>query len=134
MPGIFTYFKRLLPGHKPLVTYQIVEVEKGVLVPGAGDDEAIASLKNHPGMIALLNRMRLQGSILQSKLQTRQKDIRDVDILVIGLSWLRFVESEIGTATGNLRNKEVPRIATNEVEDFEKIRSAIQSIGNTNPE
>jgi hypothetical protein len=105
-----------------------VEIEKGVQVAG-GDAEAIASLRNHPGMVALLNRARLRQAVLKTQLSTtRHKDIRDVDFLQSGLYWLGFVESELAAVTVGLRNKSVPKLADTEVSTFEDILSAIESI------
>lgn len=106
----------------------VVEIPKGVAL-GADDDRLIATLSEHPGMTALLNRFRLKKAVLEAQLRSRQKDIRDVDYLVAGIHWLGFVESEISTAIQRTSEKSTPRLATFEVAEFERARSAIESIG-----
>jgi hypothetical protein len=134
--GIFAWiWRKLAPGPKPLVNYLVVEIEKGVAVTHADDDAAIASLKNHPGMIALLNRMKLRQAALRAQLETvRHKDIRDVDFLVTSVSWLGLLQREVNTAIGNLHDKK-PRAATiDEDLEFKRLLSSIESIGATTPE
>lgn len=110
--------------------WAIVEVEKGVRVT-EDDDRLIATLQEHPGMTALLNRFRLKRAVLEAQLRSRQKDIRDADFLVAGIYWLGFAESEISQATHRVSAKSTPRFADLETQEFEKARTAIQSIGTT---
>lgn len=118
---------------KPEVQYLVVEIEKGVSYASAGDEGAIASLKHHPGFVALMNRMKLKRAVLEAQLKGgRHKEIRDVDILQLGLYWLGYAEHEINSAVGNLKEKSEPRLAVNELEEFQRVRSAIESVGATN--
>jgi len=98
----------------------------------AADDAAIASLKEHPGMKALLNRFRLQQEALKSRLEgTRHKDLRDVDSCQLGLYWLGFAESQIRASIGKAQERETPVLAQSEILEFERILSAIETVGTT---
>lgn len=133
MPGILSW---LFESTRPKIPrYFVVEVEKGVPVANSKDDEAIASLKHHPGFVALANRLRLKKAALKSQLEaTRHKDIRDVDFLQSGIAWLRYVESEVDTAIGSIRNKGSRPASDDEVKWFEEIRHSIEGVGTTTPE
>lgn len=114
------------PSRKPSLL--VVEVEKHI---NLGDPVAIAALKHHPGFVALQSRLRLQQSLLKVKLCTvRHKDIRDVDQLQSYISGLGYLESEVNRAVGEITKSPVkPDI--DELEEFERVRSAIESIGTT---
>jgi len=128
---MFQWLRKIWPSQKTPRQYYIVEVEKGM--PTTGDVEAISSLKNHPGMIALVNRMRLKRAALKAQLEnSKHESLRDVDLLVTGLYWLRYIESEVSNAVGEVQKK-TPRLAVDEVTAFEEIRNAIESIGTTSP-
>lgn len=110
-------------------SYTIITEEKGVPVANSGDDEVIASLLNHPGFVALCNRFKLKRQALLAQLEgTRHKEIRDVDFIQSGLYWLRFAESEVNTATRNLRIGAQRKAAPEEVIEFNKVLSAIESV------
>jgi hypothetical protein len=106
--------------------YQVIELEKGV--PIRGDEAAIATLRDHPGFVALMNRMKLKQAFLKAQLEQRHESLRDVDILVIGLAWSRLMEFEVNTAIGKLKANQSP-VALVDVDEFEKVRSAIESVG-----
>ena len=68
-----------------------VPVEKGVLVSGSEDEAALASLQGHPGVQALLNRLKLQSAVLERQLVTvHHKDLHDVYFLQSGITWVRY--------------------------------------------
>lgn len=115
-------------------TWQVVELEKPIPVQHEDDAVAIASLKGHPGIIALLNRLRLQQAVLETKLRTtRYKELADVYLDQSSLLGLRTTQLEIAAATQNLDEKRKPRKATfDEIEQFEKIRASIESVRPTN--
>ena len=110
--------------------WQVVEIEKPVPVQREDDAVAIASLAGHPGMIALLNRLRLQQAVLETKLKTtRYKELVDVYLDQSSLLGLRAAQLELATATQNLDEKRKPRkAAIDEVEQFERIRASIESV------
>ena len=130
--GIKAWF---IPGRKPL-RWAIVEREKGVpILDRAADDAAIASLKEHPGMKALLNRFRLQREALEARLIKGQHgDIRGVDNLQSAIAWLGFSESQINEAIGRTKSREVTVAPAIETIEFEKARLAIEGLGITSPE
>ena len=133
--GFRAWVRRIFsPGSKS-PSYYIVEFKEGVPVPDRGDDEAIASLRDHPGMTAILNRLRLKRAILESELKNaRHSSLRDVDILQLGIFWNRFTESELNISTGRVSTRKMPTLAVDEVAEFEKVRAAIESIRATSPE
>lgn len=115
--------------------WNVVEVEKPVPVLDGSDNEAIALLKSHPGMIALLNRLRLQRVVLENQLTTtRQKDIHDANYLLARITGLRYVESQIREATNNLEIKRHRVASFDEANQFDLIMSSIEGVGTTNPE
>ena len=127
-PGVWAWLKKIFTR---LITprYLVVEIEKGIQIAAGADNDAIALLKNHPGFLALTNRMRLKKAALKAALeQTRHDTIRDVDFLQSGLYWLGFLESEVNKAVQDLKTKSAPKLAVNEVEEFEKVRAAIESV------
>lgn len=113
----------------PRQQYQVIEIEKGVSVKI--DDAAIATLSDHPGFVALVNRMKLRKAYISSQLtNNRHESIRDVDSLQHGLHWLGYLESEVNTAIGNVKAKAPAVYASDSVaEEFERVRSAIETIG-----
>lgn len=109
--------------------WAIVEVEKPVPITDHSDDAAMASLQNHPGVTALLNRLRLQRAALETRLLTTQhKDLNDVYLLQSRISGLGFAELEIRNATKNLEVRRQRPASIHEIEQFEKIKAAIESV------
>ena len=128
LPGVWAWLKKIFTR---LITpsYLVVEIEKGIQIAAGADNDAIALLKNHPGFLALTNRMRLKKAALKAALeQTRHDTIRDVDFIQSGLYWLGFLELEVKKAVQDLQTKAAPKLAVNEVEEFEKVRAAIESV------
>lgn len=113
----------------------VVEVDKPTSIIDKSDEAAIASLENHPGAIALLNRLRLQRALLETQLLTTHfKDLRDADFVQSRIAGLGYVESQIRSATKNLSDKKTRLATATEVEEFQKVLSSIESIRTTNPE
>ena len=113
--------------------WTIVEVEKPVPITDHSDDAAMASLQDHPGVTALLNRLRLQRAVLETRLlATQHKDLNDVYLLQSRISGLGFAELEIRNATKNLEVRRQRPASIQEIEQFEKIRSSIESVRPTN--
>ena len=123
--GIYAWFL-IKPQAQIPRQYQIIEVEKGI--PNRGDDAAIATLRDHPGFVALMNRLNLKKAYLKAQLETRHESLRDVDILVTGIAWIRYLEFEISAAVGKASKAPAPA-SLDEVELFNKISTAIESIG-----
>ena len=114
---------------KPL-QYQLIELEKPIPVTREEDLAAIVSLKGHPGILALLNRLRLQQASLESQLRTtRFKELYDLYLVQSSLFGLRYIESEIRFATQTTEDRRTARPASpDEVEQFERIMNAIESV------
>jgi hypothetical protein len=131
---VLSYLKRTFT--KPInPRILVVEVEKGLSRSSFADEQSIASLKHHPGFVALTNKLRFKRQVLEAQLKSvRHESIRDVDNIQSRIFGLGYLESEVDSAVGNLR-KETPREADeHEVKWFNEISAAIQGIGNTNPE
>lgn len=126
--------ERLIP-RPQTPRYTVVEIEKPIPILDRADEAAMAGLQNHPGMMALLNRLRLQRSALTTQLVTgRFKEIQDVYSLQYRIAGLGYVESEIRLATSNIENRKTRPASEYEVEEFEKVLRSIESVGNTTPE
>lgn len=102
------------------------------IVSDPSDNVAIASLETHPGFWALMNRLRVQKAILESRLYSkRAKDIREVDFLQSGISWLEYIENVCSRAT-NTEVEAVIEPAQYDVKaEFDKINSFIERVGSS---
>ena len=126
--GFIAWLVALFPRPKT-PQWIVVEVEKPVPVLEHSDAAAIASLKGHPGIEALLNRLRLQQvAIEQQILSNRHEDLGDVNFLLSCVFGLRAAQSEIRSATKNQDNRRTRPASPDEIEQFEKIKSAIESV------
>ena len=129
---VFNWLHKITRPQTP-PTWQVIEVEKPVPVLDRSDDSALESLAKHPGMIALLNRLRLQKAALESQVLSKKfKDLDDVNFLLANISGLRIAELEIRSATKNLEIRRQRPASIQESEQFEKIRSSIESVRPTN--
>jgi hypothetical protein len=133
--GLWPGVRGWLTRHSRLKSPRYVIIETERLAPLTAEDEAsIASLQNHPGMLALIRKCALMRAALISQLErTKHDSIRDVDFLQSGAHWLRFLEREMVAAAKVAKRKE-PRLAEDEVELFERIRAQIESVGTTSPD
>ena len=114
-------------------SYRILELEKPIPVTDHADDAAIASLAGHPGMTALLNRLKLRRAVLEKQLQTKQfKDLTDVYSLQLGILGSRNFEYEIREATKNLEVKRERPATFDEIQQFDRAMNSIESLRPTN--
>jgi hypothetical protein len=91
------FLAELFSGEKEQVL--IVELDKDSRHnPSVEDEESIRSLKNHPGFVALSNRLRLQAAALDAKLHQRQDSLRDLDRLQAGIEWCNWLETQVDKA------------------------------------
>jgi hypothetical protein len=128
--GLWAWIKSIFTRLK--TPRMIIEIEKGV--PTQVDREALASLQGHPGITALINKLRLQRQYMEAQLiKDRHETLRDADILQLGIYWTRFVESQIEQAIGTAKYKARPMVE-DEVEEFQRARSAIESVRPTRSE
>src|SRR5882762_5674828 len=112
---------------KPNPEVLILDYKGNRPVLEADDNEAIASLQNHPGFDAVRNRFKVQKSVLEAKLRQRQKSLRDVDILQLGIAWLSYIETECDKSVGKLRPVPVQPNG-DELAEFNKIYAAIERV------
>ena len=78
--------------------YLIVEVEKprevGMLDPEMA--ASVASLKQHPGFLYLLAKLRYQKAQLTAHLvRSRQTTLSDVDFIKSGIAWTGWLEEQL---------------------------------------
>ena len=110
----------------------VIEVERVVPLTG-GEDSAIATLKYHPGFIALCNKFRLQRQALRAQLeQGRFEKLEDVYRIQLAIAGLRILESEVDRATQTISRKEV-EATVDEREAFDRILMSIEGIGADKP-
>ena len=129
-PGWFRAWLSRIFARRKTPQWQLVELEKPVPILNGEDVAAMAALHGHPGVTALLNRLRLRRAALETQLKTtRFKDLDDVNFIQLGCSWLGYVESEIRFATQTTEDRRTARPASpDEVEQFERIMNAIESV------
>jgi len=114
--------------------YVIVEVDKAA--PTTREDlKAIATLKHHPGFLALIRKLNFMKAALRSQLeQRRYGTLRDYDSIQLGLYWLGILEHEVVAADAAVSQGSTRAATQEEVTEFEKISAAIERIGHTSPE
>ena len=112
----------------PEVEYRVVEVEKGPTSLGSSAD--IASLAEHPGMHALMARLRVQRSMLDSALRSNRHDsLADVAKLQAGIQWIAWIERQVNLAVGKSQPERFREPFELERQELEKIVQALQIVG-----
>jgi hypothetical protein len=117
------WFRGVAPG------YLVVELEKNSRSnPSVEDEEAVRSLVNHPGFVALSNRLRLQAAALDAKLHTRQESLRDVDRLQAGIEWCGWLQGQVDRAVA--KHKETKAVAPSPTEQqmFDQVIRRYQGV------
>lgn len=110
----------------------VIEVERVVPLTG-GEDSAIATLKLHPGFVALCNKLRLQRQALRAQLeQGRFEKLEDVYRVQLAIAGLGILESEVDRATQSVSRKKV-EATEDERLAFDKIMMSIEGIGADKP-
>jgi hypothetical protein len=114
---------------KKKVEYQLVEIDRHS-DKHLGSNSDIASLANHPGMLALMARMRVQKAAVESLLKnSRHQDLSDVAKLQAGIIWLSWIEKQVNLAVGR-QHQEAPREPfEQERAEFAKIAEALHLVG-----
>lgn len=111
--------------------YTIVEVPQPK--PQPPDPEAAKSmltLAEHPGFLYLVNKLKLQRHLLESKLKNdRHAKLGDVEFLQSGIFWTNWLEQQVNEQVYQARApKAVP--ATNyEEELFRKVQDQLEVVG-----
>ena len=125
--------RRLLTMLAPASTasLQIIEVErpKVVLPPAKEFRESLVALQTHPGMQYLLDRLRFQRYVLETKLRTeRAVNLRDIEFLQSGLFWCNWLEQQLNLLTQNPQPAPVAATQT-ELDIFNEVYSQLEKVG-----
>jgi hypothetical protein len=98
-------------------------------VPMVEDEESIRSLATHPGFVALMNRLKLQRSVLQTTLDTKKhSDIRVVDDLQAGLKWLDYLQGEVNRTVSRKAEAKAVAVRPSEQQEFDKVFRLIEGV------
>lgn len=113
------------------VQREIIEVEAPKPQVSSPElEESIKSLAAHPGFAALLNRLRLQRSQLESKLRTDfDAKLDNLRFLQSGIFWTGWLERQLNR---QVYKAEAPRGQTPLQEEqaaFEAIHKTLQAVG-----
>lgn len=93
-------------------------------------DRAIVNLHGNPGFNALMDRLRVQKSVLEATLKNeRHPDIRVVDHLQSGIYWLSYLEKEVDRRVHKIVTARPIEMEDAEVAEVARIQSAIERIG-----
>lgn len=115
---------------KPKVEYQVIEVDRHN-DKQLGSNSDIVALANHPGMLALLSRMRVQRAAIEGMLRNgRHRDLSEVTRLQAGVLWLSWMEKQINQAVGRQQQLDKPRDPFEiERQELARIAEALQIVG-----
>lgn len=92
------------------------------------DEDTIRTLLDHPGFLMLINRLKIQKSLLDAKLRlSHHSDLREVDSLQSGMYWLGYLEDTIDKLVHNRKRpvQEVPEDSI--MREFNRVRAGIKS-------
>jgi len=120
--------KAKVKASKP-ASFQVIELEKPIPKLSREDNSNIASLATHPGFHALVGRLRLQRSMLQSALcNLPLNSLQDVYQLQAGIKWITWLDKQVTKAAG--KSGESPRDALElEEREFRRMAEALQLVG-----
>lgn len=117
---------------KSPVQFKVVEVERPspALDWSIEEQRAIVSLAGHPGLDALMRKLKLQRSLLESQLRSkRHSDIRQVDNLQSGIFWTNWLERQVREQVSK-KETQPPRDALDlEKSEFERVATALELVG-----
>jgi len=114
------------------IVYKILEVPTNATIPDfdAETQAAIRSLDSHPGFEALLNKLRLQRSLIDNNLRKQRQDkIEDYYWLQALEFALDYAESFLKSEVKKIRVPKPREAFDEETEQFEKISAALEVIG-----
>lgn len=113
----------------PKIEYQILEVDRHN-DKQLGSNSDIASLANHPGMVALLARMRIQRAAIEGLLRNgKHHDLSEVTKLQAGVLWLSWMEKQVNLAVGRQQESKPRDPFEIERRELERIAEALQIVG-----
>lgn len=93
------------------------------------DEESIQALANHPGFLALTQRLQLQRSALRTLLETKKHtDIRSVDDIQAGLKWLDYLSAEVDKTVFKKAEAKAVAVRPTERVQFEKVFAQIEGV------
>lgn len=130
-------YKKLFAPPVPEVVYVDQPVYRVVEVPAGRTPrkwtketrDSVATLMHHPGFLALVERLALQRSMLESKLAREyRKDLRENDWLQAGVFWLDYISTVMDQATATPRTAQRDAMEE-ELEAFKAIDATIERIG-----
>jgi hypothetical protein len=130
-------FNKLRDLFKPVIIYKVVEVKAPRPIVRWDDHtkDAVSTLSSHPGFIALLDKLRLTKSQLESKNNTQwKKDLREADFLQSGIFWCNWLEEEIRKSTVKGSQRQYVDPLAEELAAFKELDSRIERVGMANPE
>lgn len=109
--------------------YKVIELEKPAPKLTREDASNIASLANHPGFHALLGRLRIQRSLLETTLrQARHESLNEVYSLQAGINWITWLDKQVQQFAG--RKEPVAREAFElEEAEFRRMAEALEFVG-----
>lgn len=114
------------------VKYQVIEIEKPR--PNVRVDkesrQMVTSLAAHPGFQILLDRLKEQRSLLESKLKSeRHTKLEDVEFLQSGIFWTNWLESQLNREV-YMQERPQPKPATPEEQSLlERLQADIELVG-----
>lgn len=121
---------RLRDWFKPRIL--IVEVDKprevALLDPEMA--KSVASLREHPGFLYLLAKLRYQRAMLRAHLErTRQEKLSDVDFIKSGINWCGWLEEQLSKAAKiEIERPQLPPLAAEEAA-FQEVSRMLEVIG-----
>jgi bacterioferritin (cytochrome b1) len=111
---------------KPLVVELPTERKK--ITPES--EASILNLHGNPGFTALMDRIRVQKSVLEATLKNeRHPDIRVVDHLQSGIYWLTYLEKYVDRLVHKRLTARAIEMEPEEADEVARIQSAIERIG-----
>lgn len=106
---------------------KIVELDR--TIPIVEDDEAVKALVHHPGFLIILQRLKNQKAVLKSLLETTPlKEVRDADVLQIGLKWLSYLQNELDKSVAKKPTTVEVAPSHDQLEDFHKVLALLESV------
>lgn len=110
---------------KPIVVELAAERKK----ISADSEASIVLLSEHPGFLALMDRLAIQKAYMESQLKkNRHEDIRQVDSLQNGIQWIEYLQDEVDKRVHKRTRAKALQIEAEANDELTLIRSAIERI------
>lgn len=111
--------------------YQVIEVEKPRPLADDGDaDSTIVTLQHHPGFQRLMGKLKLERSVLETKLKNARHDsLRDVEFIQSGIFWASWLERQVEKEV-SAKARPTPQPAYDEeAEAFKRASALVEEVG-----